>query len=107
MKLSEKQNNLTTLIVNEQEHSSKLPPTSTTTPLSPLSPLSPITMFANDLQSWREDTPPEENSLHMFNYNHEINSILSLHHGDITSLSCDMLVIPLRKIESHCVEGII
>ena len=63
-------------------------------------------MFANDLQSWREDTPPEENSLHVFNYNREINSILSLHHGDITQLSCDLLVVPLQRMKTYSVEGL-
>ncbi len=97
IKLIEKQKNLDGLMAAQQSHKGKTP--------SP-SPIPPnILTHVRDLGSWREDTPPEENSLHIYNYNRHINDILSLHHGDVTLLSCDMLVMPLQKVVTNTIEG--
>lgn len=100
MKLHDKQMSLQQVLASD-ERQSKFPslPTTKYTCTSP-----------NELESWKEDTPPEENSLHVYNFNRHMNSILSLHHGDITHLSCDMLVIPIRdeeKISEHSVNHVL
>lgn len=97
IQLVEKQKNLGSLITKEQEHTKEVTPPPSDTP--------PDLIEARDLEIWREDTPPEENSLHVFNYDQRINSILSLHHGDITLLACDMLVVPLQKLTSNLQES--
>ena len=113
MKLENKQSGLDNILDTEHElQKSTTTNINTTHPISQSSSsasinstLSSTCTAARDLHSWREDTPPEENSLHIFNYNRNINSILSLHHGDVTNLTCDMLVIPLKRHESSQNQG--
>ena len=96
MKLHDKQMSLQQVLASEERQSKFSVPSLPTTKYTCTS--------ANELESWKEDTPPEENSLHVYNFNRYMNSMLSLHHGDITQLSCDMLVIPIRdedKISEH------
>lgn len=86
--MKEKQQRLRELLATERLHST--PPT---TPI----PSPQHIVLAQDLPSWSETTPQTKPGPRPFPYDRHLNQVVSLHGGSITSLACDVLVMPLSS----------